>query len=548
MNISSVSDKAAEIATRAKEHLGKAASSEPAASSAGQASGNQAGVNDAVELSEQASALSDEMSCGMVAEDDDPQAGRVADAGDDDPQAGRQAAAEDERSADVESLARAMVGEDGDTSTVKVVGGGDGDDTIAVKNGKNGSLVVTVNGKSTTYSAEDAQNLILDGGAGNDSIVVDKGVTMGLNITGGDGDDMLVGGSGNDRMIDGSGNNAFAGRDGDDTMIGNGGTTQEASEGTPWYSKLWKAVVGGSVATNGGNYMDGGKGADYLEGGLGNDTLKGGSGNDVVYGLSGNDTISGGAGRDYIDGGNGNDAVKGDGGDDMLFGGNGDDSVLGGNGADVIVGGRGVDNINGGKGADEVTRTADDVVVSSSKDTVVTTEPIDVPSNLQVSGTAAYQERVTSDLDALAATSTGQTMLNGLKDSGKTVTFADIAGGNSCSYYNTGVLNDDGSANVGCDSQVNYNTSRISTGGSAEWSDRPPIVGMYHEMAHSYDAANGILDGKQYDYDGNVVDSNTKGAEFQAVGIDNGSVTQNPDGISENSLRDFLNLAHRDKY
>lgn len=435
-------------------------------------------------------------------------------------------------------LARCLVGDSGDTSSVKIAHGSDGDDSIAITSGKDGAIVVTVNGEATTYTAKEAKQLVIDGGSGNDKITVDKAVMQALNIAGGQGDDVIIGGSGNDRIMDNYGRNYIQSGAGNDT-VGAGGLDYEAGSdsGVPAYAQ-GKSPYANGVAQ--GNYIDGGEGNDYIEGGRAADNINAGVGDDVVYGMSGDDVIVAGAGLDYVDGGKGQDKISGGFGNDMIMGGDGGD--------DVIVGGRGADTVNAGAGTDEVTVDTDDGTNVANSETLNKIDSIAIPTNVFVSGNEQYRERVECDLAALAANAVGQTMLNGIGDTDKQVEIVSTVGGNKASYNGNGVANADGTPNVGSNSKDYYNTSRIATGGNYAWSARPPIVGLYHEMGHSYNAVTGTLISTQYDYDGNVVEKGVKGCEFQTMGVDNGKVPANPEGITENALRDFLNLPTRERY
>ena len=77
--------------------------------------------------------------------------------------------------------------------------------------------------------------------------------------------------------------------------------------------------------------------ADVLMGNNGNDTLYGYGGTDALYGGNGDDKLFGGAGIDYLYGDNGNDTLDGGSEGDYLFGGKGNDILIGGSGADKFV-------------------------------------------------------------------------------------------------------------------------------------------------------------------------------------------------------------------
>lgn len=152
---------------------------------------------------------------------------------------------------------------------------GDGDDDINVSRDPFGrGVIVNVNGEKYYLTNEEAKNLKIKGGAGNDRITVDANVRTDLELHGGAGDDTIIGGSGNDKIFGGAGNDRLAGRGGDDEIYG-------------------------------------GAGDDLMLGGRGNDRMFGGTGNDRMYGGRGNDQIHGGRGNDYARGGHGRDQVDG---------------------------------------------------------------------------------------------------------------------------------------------------------------------------------------------------------------------------------------------
>ena len=121
-----------------------------------------------------------------------------------------------------------------------------------------------------TLYGSDYLNNVMDGGAGNDS---------------------LIGGFMNDSLLGGAGDDILRGQAGDDSL-------------------------------------QGGDGNDYLYGGAGNDTLSGGEGSNNLSGEDGDDLLLGGAGNDILSGGAGNDTLSGGGGANSLSGGAGDDLYL----------------------------------------------------------------------------------------------------------------------------------------------------------------------------------------------------------------------------
>jgi Ca2+-binding RTX toxin-like protein len=149
----------------------------------------------------------------------------------------------------------------------------------------------------------DAANNLLSGGAGND------------NFTGGAGNDLINGGADYDNVyesgiyfnykvsLDSNENWQIAdqnGTDGTDTLIN---VEQINFLGGGVYSVL--TGTAGNDAITAGLYwslMSGGAGNDNLTGGAGNDLLNGGAGNDLLNGGAGNDFLNGGAGYDIVSG------------------------------------------------------------------------------------------------------------------------------------------------------------------------------------------------------------------------------------------------------
>ena len=110
------------------------------------------------------------------------------------------------------------------------------------------------------------------------------------NITGGNGDDVLLGDEANNTLRGGGGNDRLSGRGGDDTLAGDGGI----------------------------DIADGGDGNDHLFGGDIGERLSGGAGDDLISA----------AGRGlYLDGGSGDDFMASQGSPLSLVCGAGDDTV-----------------------------------------------------------------------------------------------------------------------------------------------------------------------------------------------------------------------------
>jgi Ca2+-binding RTX toxin-like protein len=106
-----------------------------------------------------------------------------------------------------------------------------------------------------TCEADAIGGFEVNGGAGDDSIVLGATVEAPATLRGGEGNDHLVGGLGNDKLVGGPGDDTLGGRAGDDVLYG-------------------------------------GPGDDHLYGGLGNDRLVGGDGENVLSGGLGRNELS----------------------------------------------------------------------------------------------------------------------------------------------------------------------------------------------------------------------------------------------------------------
>lgn len=443
-----------------------------------------------------------------------------------------------------------------------VIDAGAGDDKISVtQNAKTGEVTVNVNGASKTFSAADSANLVIKAGDGNDTIKVGKGVTVKLQLEGGkDNDTITV-----DKDV--TSNQTIYGNEGNDTITGGGGNdTIEAGAGD--------------------DTVDGGAGRDYINGSTGKDTLKGGIGNDVIYGGDDNDTIDGGDGNDYLEGSKGNDTIRGGKGSDMLSGGIGDDTLRGGDGDDVLYAGQGKDQLFGDKGNNTIYSQKDDQIEPGRSDAeqdkkginnkVVTVELKGNPggTSVSVSGSDEFKERVEADLEMLRSSPTGRAMLEAF-DSANTkdkvtvniIEQTDYAQGNYADWANrtnptqpqprldpvTGKPGTPNNATIG------YYPGKLESGGR----ERPPVVGLFHEMAHAYDFThgtlqNGVYDGTDVADKKSPVRPNVNNLERVAVGLpidhDNDPKTaeqldpNHPTNLTENGLRDELELPKRPSY
>jgi uncharacterized delta-60 repeat protein len=275
--------------------------------------------------------------------------------------------------------------------TLSVTGTGR-DDQIELRPGAAaGQVLLRVNGYERRYSG--VTGVVVNGGAGDDDVRVDRQFTFPATLAGGAGDDELHGGAGHDRLDGGEGSDGLVGWEGHDQLLGGPGT-----------DNLYG--VDGNDELSGGpdfDYLNGGLGADDISGGDGRDYLtyadrergvrvdqdgvgddgelnegdnvrpdvemiEGGTGDDYIEGTGADNDFRGNAGDDTLVGNGGNDTLGGGGGLDSLLGGDGDDELAGsgtlrgGNGNDVLWTGGTADDVDGGPGLDVINGVRDDGV------------------------------------------------------------------------------------------------------------------------------------------------------------------------------------------
>jgi Ca2+-binding RTX toxin-like protein len=483
---------------------------------------------------------------------------------------------------------------DGDTVVVNT---GPGDDTVEVSvDPATGEQVVTVNGTTVRFPA--GREITVRAGEGNDTVNVAAGTRVNLTLLGGEGDDTLRGGAGSDRILGldgrdhveargggdrvttgasrdhlpgedpsqpvvehadgGAGDDAIWGGAGGDSLLGGDGKDRAyggAGDDTVDGGAGDDAVYGGAGTDNvygrdGNDAAYGGEGRDYVDGGAGDDRLAGGLGDDTVYGLSGADRIDGGAGRDYLEGGRGDDTIDGGAGNDAISGGRDNDTLRGGGGDDRFYTGPGRDAVDAGGGADTVYGQAEDDVRGAEQ--VVTVQITDVASYIRIEGSPEFVDRVEADLDMLRASPTGQQMLGNLEKAHEDSKHW-FYGGDGLTIRETRDENGYARSNPGWfghqHPQIDYNPSFDTL------YDGPPVVVLYHEMAHVYDYVNDTLDDGTYNRPDNP---DTPNRERVAAGlpIDHDDDQGTPDRIdpehpieyTENGLRAELGAPHRPRY
>lgn len=371
-------------------------------------------------------------------------------------------------------------------------------DQIRLSQRSDGMLVIANNDASLTVSPKQTDRVVIDALGGNDLVIVDGSVTVPVSIDAGDGND----------------------------------------------------VVDCSAATVG----------VCVDGGLGNDVIKGGSGGDSLYGGYGSDRLAGGDGVDYLDGGPGNDTLRGGPGHDMLFGGLGQDILLGGPDDDLMVGGPGADQFNGGQGQQTTYATPDDrrfAFLNAGKLHWVKGDASNLASMIDIQGDPSFRLRVISDLQALESIPMGRSLLGGINAGTHKITIIESMTSNDTTILDSAdaFLNADGSAGSGSGTTISYNPGKTAIGDvSQPWMERPPVVGLFHELVHALNATTGTMQ------PGKVGD--VPQLELQAIGLplthgiawDNDGdprtapTSRNLPAYTENGFRQFLGLPLRTAY
>ncbi|WTU05439.1 Ig-like domain repeat protein (plasmid) [Kitasatospora sp. NBC_00070] len=128
----------------------------------------------------------------------------------------------------------------------------------------------------------------------------------------------------------------LTGTDGNDIILGLGGNdTVKAKNG----SDLICTLTGNDQITTTGS------GDDQINAGAGNNTIATADGNDQITTSDGNDTINAGNGNNTVKAGNGNNTISTGNGNDQITTGNGNDTINAGNGTDTANAGNGTNTI-----------------------------------------------------------------------------------------------------------------------------------------------------------------------------------------------------------
>lgn len=158
-----------------------------------------------------------------------------------------------------------------------------------------------------------------------------------------------------------------------------------------------------------------------------------------------------------------------------------------------------------------------------------------------VKGDSEFQAKTTSYLDTIASTPEGQSQLDRIGKSGKNVTIVPSKDGKNRTEDDHDAYSysyPSGQHGKGTDSTIYFNPDgTTSHDGSQDWMNRPPDVGLYHELGHSANDAEGATD--QYAQD--VGGKRTSGADAQVIGL--GTHANDPN--TENAYRDRRNVPKR---
>lgn len=168
-------------------------------------------------------------------------------------------------------------------------------------------------GKDNALVKEHQDGVVVDVGAGGDSVYLGKGDDI---IFLGDSHALLDNNANSQINIDNAQAKLELFMNGpDSTILLNPDQGEDSALSTAVFSTAHIDIAHGG---GGDDRIYGQGGVDLMFGGSGNDQLYGGEGNDGLRGGTGNDTLDGGAGNDILIGGFGNDILTGGSGDDLF--------------------------------------------------------------------------------------------------------------------------------------------------------------------------------------------------------------------------------------
>lgn len=162
-------------------------------------------------------------------------------------------------------------------------------------------------------------------------------------------------------------------------------------------------------------------------------------------------------------------------------------------------------------------------------------------ANLSVEGTDKFKTGVFLDLAWLMTSGVGQTLINEIQAASHTVKITETGGGNSedAANFDNGLETTDvpPKAGPGSNAVIKYNPNTLFIkDGSLDWHNRPPAIGLAHEMIHAWADVHGRS--------GRGKTGAVPRYELQAVGLDEYRTAR----ISENNFRAAFGLPLRPVY
>lgn len=180
----------------------------------------------------------------------------------------------------------------------------------------------------------------------------------------------------------------------------------------------------------------------------------------------------------------------------------------------------------------------------------------DLAPGVRAQGDPAFVQAATDAYNTVTSTAAGRQIVNEINGTGNRVTIRqehDPTAGNSygASRPADRFQNTNGTQGIGTGGNVWFDPNRLQSGdGTQVWHQRPPAIGLGHELAHARDAARGNQARGQTTDPGMPAGSHNPAAwtvnqrELQATSI--GPFAGNP--ADENTMRQQLHQPHRDSY
>lgn len=417
-------------------------------------------------------------------------------------------------------------------NTLQVVTG-DNSDVIKITPSSGDDIHLEVNGTHYLLKINNHEDypeqLHIKSKSGDDYINVDPRVTVPITIEGGRGQDRIEAlGSGETRVYGGAGD--------DDITLGSGDS--------------------------------------YAEGNSGNDKMRGGTGKTVMYGNNGDDLMFSGYGRkgtfSYMDGGKGNDTMIGASPFNLMHGGP-DVDLMYSIGPTTFYTGRGRDIVLANHASDKVYADAGDRVARVAGSSLRQVEISDAGHKaFKVEGSDKFKQQTQDDLEFFRNSPVAQTMLTELDQAAEfnssPVILRETTARTNYSFANHFTREHDKQLKEYDDLAespligfIHGNTKGSAATGAAINNNpgfifrEPPVISLYHEMAHAYNGAHGTFLPGQTEEEPNL--------ERQAVGLETHApafdfdndpttppTTTNPKAFTENALREETGFARRNSY